>query len=153
MTIATDPGEIVRARVAVVSADATLVDRSRAAEMHGVGAMFLPFSVLANVPSGGERCDAIVLFADGFEEHLLESQLQELRCDAGDPVLVVVTNHPQRWASIAERNGTAVVHDTSWRWGILTAILRDGPGDDSASRPKLPFTDCLARKPKRGGDL
>jgi hypothetical protein len=140
MTIAIDPGATVRARVVVVSAEAALVDRS-AAELRKVDATFLPLSALASVSASPEQCDVVVLFADDFEEESLASQLHELQRGATAPMLVVVTSHPQRWMSSVERGSSVVVHDTSWTWKLLDAMLSATRVDDSGSRPELPFTD------------
>jgi hypothetical protein len=137
MTIAADPGGIVKAHVLAVSVDAARVDRN-AAEAQGVDALCLPLTTIATLPAASDHCDAIVVFADGFEEDALAGQLREL--SAGGPMLVVVTGHPQRWVPRVER-GSAIVHDTSWRWGLVHALLRGPKVEDAESGPELPFTD------------
>jgi len=97
--------------------------------------------MLDALPAASEHCDAVVLFADEYDEAPLTARIRELERKADGPALVVVARRTLAWGPSVERDRLAVVvHETSWSWRLLHTMLA-AVDDPAGSRPELPFTD------------
>jgi hypothetical protein len=133
-------GGVAKAHIVIASNDAALLERS-ATELREVDATFALVPLLDALPAASARCDAVVLFANGYDEASLTARIHELERKADGPVLVVVASRTLSWGPSVERDRLAVlVHETSWSWRLLHTMLMEAD-EPSTSRPELPFTD------------
>jgi hypothetical protein len=142
------PGTVRAQRVAVVCAADEQRDRTRG-HLQRFGIDVRAVVGLADLKATAERCEVMVIFADGFQDATILEGLSAVEGWQTGPTLIVVTDHvPPLWPPQKARVRPAmIVAYASWVRLLCDTIgVRPLAGiaevpEIEPSGPELPFTD------------